>query len=790
MSAVALEGRVILESPAPSFEPECAETMAREYFGIDGRAEPLGSERDQNFSILSSSGARFVLKISNPAEDPRAVEFENAALQHVAAVSPAVPVPRLRPTLSGSSVARHRDDDGKLYLVRLITWLAGVPLRQVKVSGALRRQLAVTLADLGRSLRGFFHPAAAKPLLWDMQQVADLAGLLPHIGDEALRESCAGFVSHFGREIRPALARLRSQVIYNDLNPSNVLVSVGPAQRVTGIVDFGDMVHGPLVCDVAVGAAYQLGGGEDPLAGAAEFVAAYHREVPLEPEELELLPDLIAARLVMTVAITSWRAARHPGNREYILRNAAAAADGLRRLAELGPDGARDRLLAACPPVPIAPAPPASAPEDTGALVRRRDALLGPAYRLFYRNPLHAVRGEGVWLYDADGRAYLDAYNNVPLVGHSHPQVVAALAAQAATLNTHTRYLHRAVLDYAERLLSKFPASLDRVMFGCTGTEANDLALRIARATTGHCGVIATAWAYHGNSATVAQVSPSYASGEAREDWVELIPAPDTYRRPTGMDDAALCAHWLAELDAAIDRLTVRGIRPAALILDAGFTSDGMFLPPPGLLQGAADRIRDAGGLYIADEVQSGFGRFGKSLWGFELHGVEPDVVTLGKPIGNGHPLSATVIRSTLLDRFAEGTRYFNTFAGNPVSVAVGLAVLDVFEREDLLENSRSVGAYLHEQLRSTAADFDVIGDVRGLGLFAGVELVKDSRGREWATGLAAEVVNGMRERGVLISMIGPQTNVLKIRPPLPFGREHVDQLIATLRDSLQAAVS
>lgn len=773
----------ILGAPPPALNCAEAQALALEHYGIAGEAELLVSERDQNFAIKCADGTRYLLKIANAAEAVEVVEFENAALEHLLAVSPDLPVPRLIPSKAGSTMVRAQVSGGATHLVRMITWLDGKLLRAVKLTAPLSRQLGTALAHLGHGLRGFFHPAAGKSLLWNLTNFPQLRDKVRFVQDEALREICGRHIDRFSSSISPALTKLRAQIIHNDLNPSNVLVSEDG--RVSGIIDFGDMVHAPLICDVAVAAAYQLRDDDDLLTTVLEFVSAYHRVTPLESDELELLFDLIFARVVTTVVVTSWRAAIYPENKTYILRNADSAARRLGRLFALNPARVADRFRLACPAVPVSVTP--SAIGDAEQLLARRGTLLGSAYRLFYERPVHIVRGEDVWLYDADGRAYLDAYNNVPLVGHCHPQVVAALAEQAATLNTHTRYLHDRVLQYAERLLGMFPAALNRVMFSCTGSEANELALRIARTVTGNMGVIVSRHAYHGNTTAFAQLSPSYVGPGVREDWVEVVPPPDQYRATPGTDPTEA---FLAEIDGAIDRLAARGIRPAALLFDAGFTSDGMYLPPAGCLHQAAQRVRAAGGVYIADEVQAGFARFGNTLWGFEREELMPEIVTLGKPIGNGHPLAATVIRDDVLDLFSSKARYFNTFGGNPVSASVGLAVLEVFEREGLAANALATGSYLHQQLRELGQRHTMIGDVRGSGLFAGVELVVDRESKVPATEAATSVVNAMRDRGVLISMIGPHGNILKVRPPLPFQQSHVDQLVETLDRCLSDGVN
>lgn len=411
------------------------------------------------------------------------------------------------------------------------------------------------------------------------------------------------------------------------------------------------------------------------------------------------------------------------------------------------------------------------------ALIERRQRLLGPAYRLFYANPVHFVRGEGVWLYDPDGEAYLDVYNNVASVGHCHPHVVAALSRQAAVLNTHTRYINDVILDYADRLLGYFPPELSHVMFTCTGSEANDLAYRVACSYTGGTGFIVTELAYHGVTAAISAMSPSLGSGVTLGPNVFTVPAPDQYRA----GGADVGEAFAASVRDAVARMRAAGIRPAALLLDTIFSSDGVFADPPGFLEPAVAAIRDAGGLFIADEVQPGFGRTGEAMWGFLRHGVVPDLVTLGKPMGNGHPLAGMVARPDILQAFGDRTRYFNTFGGNPVSCAVGQAVLEVIEGEGLQENARDVGAYLQVGLRQLAQRHHAIGDVRGAGLFVGVELVRDRATREPDGALTGRLVNGLRERRVLISASGPHANVLKIRPPLVFGRQHADLFLEAL---------
>ncbi|MFC3074308.1 aspartate aminotransferase family protein [Shinella pollutisoli] len=418
--------------------------------------------------------------------------------------------------------------------------------------------------------------------------------------------------------------------------------------------------------------------------------------------------------------------------------------------------------------------------EATAALIAQRKALLGPAYRLMYERPLHFVRGEGVWLYDPDGNAYLDAYNNVTSVGHCHPKVVEAIRRQVGILATNTRYLHGAVLDYARRLLATMPSEIGHLMFTCTGSDANDLAVRIAQAHTGGKGIIVTETAYHGITQAVSEFSPSLGENVDLGVHVRTVPAPDSYRSENVAEE------FTAAVRAAIGDLRRHGIKPALLICDGIFASDGVFDGPAGFLKRAVDAIREAGGLYIADEVQSGFARTGEAMWGFQRHGVVPDLVTMGKPMGNGFPVAGVAARPEVLADFGAKARYFNTFGGNAVAVAAASAVLDVIEEEGLLENARTIGRHIKEGFQALAGRHACLGDVRGAGLFLGVEIVSDRAGKTPDAAAATRIINGLRDENVLISGCAKAANVLKIRPPLVFTRENADELITKLDLVLQ----
>jgi 4-aminobutyrate aminotransferase-like enzyme/Ser/Thr protein kinase RdoA (MazF antagonist) len=431
-------------------------------------------------------------------------------------------------------------------------------------------------------------------------------------------------------------------------------------------------------------------------------------------------------------------------------------------------------------PAPRFPSPPSSPAETLAA--RRR--LVGPSLSVSYRRPLKVVRGFGTYLYDESGRAYLDVYNNVPLVGHSHPRVARAAQEQLALLNTNTRYLHDTILRYAERLSRLLPEPLRVCYFLNSGSEANELALRLARTRTGREDVIVLEHAYHGHTTTLVDVSPykfDGPGGRGRKDWVHVAPIPDTYRGPYRRDDPHAGRRYARHVGAIVERLQAEGRGPAAFLAETLPSAAGQIVFPPGYLAEAYRRVRAAGGLCIADEVQTGFGRLGERFWGFEGQGVVPDVVVLGKPIGNGFPLGAVVTTREIAASFANGMEFFSTFGGNPVSCAAGLAVLDVVEEEGLQGRALRAGQRLRDGLARLRETRSLIGDVRGSGLFLGVELVRDRASLEPATEEAAYVVNRLRERGVLTGTDGPHHNVLKLRPPLVLAEADADLFLETL---------
>jgi 4-aminobutyrate aminotransferase-like enzyme/Ser/Thr protein kinase RdoA (MazF antagonist) len=719
----------VLEAEPPRFSPEQAAELASELFGVTGSATALGSERDQAF-LLDDGGAGAVLKISNSGEDPAVLDLEREAILHLSRVDPELPVARPTPAVEANG-----------HLVRLFDRLQGRHWGPELPDDGIR-EYARMHARLNLGLRGFFHAAAGRHLLWDLKNAGGLRPLLEALGDEDRRGLVERVLDRFEERVVPLWPRLRAQVVHGDFNLDNILLD--ERGRVSGIVDFGDIAYSAQAGDFAVGLASLLRGRpEDDLFRTARIaIDGYASLLPFEPEELEVLGDLVSARLATIVVISAWRAERYPENREYIELWDADSWALLEAFDAAGLDEVSYRLGASRPAV------------ASQELAARRRAVLGPALTaLTYERPVHVVRGEGVWLYEADGTRLLDAYNNVPVVGHCHPRVTEAVVRQTRRLNTHSRYLYEPLIELAERLVASMPAGsgLDTVLLVNSGSEANELAWRLALAATGNRGAVVTEHAYHGVTTAIADLSP--------EEW----PAG---RRPEHVETVVPPAAGLAE---AIARLDERGFGLAATFLDTAFTSDGVHVPPAAELQAVVDQTRAAGGVFVADEVQAGHGRLG-ALWAFARYGLEPDVVTLGKPMGNGYPVAAVVARGELVETLAAQTSVFSTFGGNPVAAQAALAVLDVIEDEGLVERAGRVGDLLRGSLESLPSV-----QVRGAGLLVGVELESSA--------LAEAAVNRMREQGVLIGRTGREGNVLKIRPPLVFGEEHAELLVSALSE-------
>jgi 4-aminobutyrate aminotransferase-like enzyme len=498
---------------------------------------------------------------------------------------------------------------------------------------------------------------------------------------------------------------------------------------------------------------------------------------------------LVVARVASEILICTWRIVNPTGPTEYLEDFVAQFWPAFDRLLAAGRETLRARLRGALKFPPYCPKPgevdPAAADAALDEMLERRRALLGQKLYLFYDRPLHMLRGAGVWLTDATGRAYLDAYNNVPHVGHSHPHVLRAITRQYAALCTSTRYVYGNIIDYAERLATTFAEGPRVCVFVNSGSEAVDISWRMAKMHSGKRGAIIIEKAYHGGTDAIDAFSPAERPAGELPAHIRTLVTPDTYRGEFRGGDAAL--RYAADVDRAIAELDEAGYGVAAVMIDTSFVNHGIIDVPAGYLKLVVDKVRAAGGVFIADEVQAGFGRMGSHMWGCQVHGVEAEIAALGKPIGNGLALGAIVTTPETLASFTEESGYFSTFGGNPVACAAGSAVLDVIEDERLLANAMETGEYLRQGLRALAQRQPMIGDVRGTGMIAGVELVRDRATQEPAKQETKRIINAMKEKGVLVGREGYLGNVLKIRPPMVFNSDNADFLIAALDEAVAA---
>lgn len=763
---------MFVHSARPDLAVDRVAAILEAEWGISGELIDVGGDRDQNLVVTTKASRKYLLKIGQPGEARGVLDMQLAALRHAAQHDPGLGLPPVIPKANGEYLHALPADTGGAWLLRVFGYVAGKPIGTRPRPPALLREVGSTMARLDRALAGFFHPHARHDLLWDVRQIPMLRPCALDIIDDRQRDRVLRILDEFTETVLPRLRGLRSQVIHGDATAENVLVA-GDPPAIAGVIDFGDVVHAPLVQELAVAMADTTSGLEAPWQAACEVAAGFDERLPLEENEPALLWDLARARLALTVSVLASRTAHRAEGAGSMESDMAACQNQLDAFDAIGRDRAlRDLRRTLRLPEPMAVGG-RGADTETERLVARREERLMPGLALFYPEaPFHAVRGEGMWLFDADGIPHLDCYNNVPHVGHCHPHVGNAVARQTRALNTNTRYLYDSVLEYADRLAERLPGELGSVMFVNSGSEANDLAWRMARACSGQGGALVTAGAYHGVTDATAALSPYDAGQGDTQPHVARIAPPD--------GASAMAGDCGVEIDRAIDGLAAAGYGVAATMIDSTLASDGILDMPAGWLDTLFTRVRACGGICIADEVQAGFGRLGTG-WGFEAHGAMPDIVTLGKPAANGYPLGAVVTTPAIMRAFSGHSDFFSTFGGNPVACTAGLAVLDVLDRDALTARAAASGSRLRSMIRELKGRHSLIGKVRGRGLFLGIELVCDRGSRTPASDRAARVALALRRHRVLVGVEGPCANVLKIRPPLIFGDEHADRLVETL---------
>ena len=779
----------LVSSLPPRFSKEEVKKIVKEIYDLDVKVNHLVSDIGQNFHIADQSGKEYVFKIANPEENKEMLDMQNKTMEHIADNNKSINSPRVYKTGKGEEIVLIKNKDGLSYNARMLTYLQGIFLSDVKYhSSDLLYSLGEKLGSMDKTLTDFYHPAAYRYWHWDLKNAADLIPYTEKIPDARKRSIAEYFFLQFETGVSPLLPKLRKSVIHNDANDHNILTEStgGKDVDISGIIDFGDMVHTYTICELAIACAYIMLGKEDPLDSILDVVRGYHKSYPLQEQELEILFYLICTRLCSSVTIAAYQQELQKDN-EYLSVSEQPAWNSLHKLIAINPEKAHQQFRKVCGfqvnDVQI---------KARNKIRKQRENYIGKSLSISYKTPLKIDRGVMQYLFDDTGRTYLDCVNNVCHVGHCHPRVVRAAQKQIAVLNTNTRYLHEYIVEYAKRLSATMPDPLNVCYFVNSGTEANELAIRLANTYTGQKDFIVIDNAYHGNSSSVVELSPykfDGAGGSGAAPHIHKVTMPDTYRGPYKSDDINAAKKYAGDVEKAIKQIQQNNKGLSAFFFESLLGCGGQIVLPDGYLKESFRYVRDAGGLCVADEVQVGFGRVGTHFWGFETQGVIPDIVTLGKPIGNGHPLAAVVTTKEIADSFDNGMEYFSTFGGNPVSCTVGLAVLDVIKDEKLQENALQVGSQLKAGLEDLKTKHDLIGDVRGMGLFIGVELVVNRETLEPARDKAYYIIEKMKELGILLSIDGPLHNVIKIKPPLVFSESNAEFLKDKLDEVLQDKV-
>lgn len=763
-------------STAKSYR-QIAVRALQSHYRVEAEVTPLPGEYDLNFDVVAADGSRSIFKIMRADCDPEFVRMQIAALDHVQSRGLQGATPSVIATHDGRRLVEIEGLAGERRHAWLISFLPGVLMAQI----ALRTvkdaaSIGALLGRLSRALEDFDHPLLDRPQKWDLRQGLWIKGRMAVISDSHRRHWVSAIVQRFEHDVLDRLNRLPRTALHNDANDMNLIfVGEGHARRALGIFDFGDMTRGSKVCEAAIAMAYAMMGPGDPIARGAALAAAFHKQSPFSDEEMALLAPLTSMRLAVSVTNAVIEARERPQD-AYLQISAAPAWRLLSHLEGVGGDLLVEEIRVAC-----ASPDPALTRVTEKSLLTRRQRIIPDNQKLFYDEPLWIVRGRRHFLYDADGIEYLDVYNNVPHVGHAHPHVAEAVARQMTLVNTNSRYLQDVHVEYAERLLARLPPALTRIALVNSASEANELALRLARAATGARDMIVMDHCYHGATTGAMDISPYKfkhpRSLNVKPNWVHVTTQPDLYRGPHGDDAGA----YVRDTEKILGALRMSGRQIAGFISECLPSVGGQIVLPDNYLSRVYSLVREAGGVAIADDVQTALGRLGAHFWGFDQQRVAPDIAVFGKPLGNGFPLAAVAMTERVAAAFAEGPEFFSTFGGSSAACAAGSAVLDVLDDERLPENARLVGGIMLSGLHDLAKKHEIIGDVRGFGFFLGVELVSDRARRQPAAVAAARVKNGLRERHILLGVEGPDNNVLKICPPMTFDAAAADRLLTEL---------
>lgn len=737
-------------------------SILKEYYGITNASLTKMEGYDSTNFKVNDGKSVFVLKqYDYSSEIFEQLNSENEILQSLSSLQ------NLEFPLAISS------NDNKLlvwdenHIYRLLNYVQGSFLGDVEHTPLLLKSLGRFMGETDKTIHNQYHASIyAKETQWDLQYFKNNYKYLDHISDPKDRSLVDYIFLQFDEQVYPIQNQLRKGIIHNDANDWNVLTQEG---KVSGIIDFGDMCHSWIINEAAVAITYVMMEKENPLEIASEVINGYCELFPLEEIELSVLYYLVAGRLCTSVCNSAYSKTLKPGS-EYITISERPAWKLLRKWLGINPIKAEDEFRKAA-------GFEATTKNLLESQLKKRGDHLSKTLSLSYKKPIHMQRSAFQYMYDAAGNSFLDAYNNIMLAGHCHPKVVRAGHQAIAKLNTNTRYVYDLLQEYSERLLSKFPSNLNKVFFVNSGSAATDLGLRMAFQHTKKDKILALEHGYHGNTKLAIDASHyKYAKGNGQQDFVLKTPMPKAFA--SGYKDDGTAGKYFTD----ITKQTIDENRNqiAAFIAEPIVGCGGQVPLAKGYLKEVYPQIRSQGGICISDEVQVGFGRLGEFFWGFEMHEVKPDMVIIGKPMGNGHPIGAVITTSEIAASFEQGPEFFSSFGGNPVSCAIGNSVLQVIEEENLQEHAKQVGSYFIEQLLILQKKYSCIADVRGSGLFLGIEII--NMNGEPDTQLASDIKNYLREQHILIGTDGPFDNVLKIKPPLSFTVENVDRTITVLR--------
>jgi 4-aminobutyrate aminotransferase-like enzyme/Ser/Thr protein kinase RdoA (MazF antagonist) len=767
----------IIKDLPPNFKSKEVVDIIKNKYGYDSNVKPLVSDIGQNFLVSIQDNRQFIFKIANPSEKYPVLEAQNQVMEILLNAKSDYQFPMIIPDLQNQNIIKIKSSENIEFNARMLTFLPGQFLAESKKhSPKMLKSLGRMLGKMDLALKDFEHPALDRYWHWDLKNVTDLQKYLSYIKDARIRNLADYWLLQFEAQVLSMIPDLRISVIHHDANDHNILVNND--SEIYGLIDFGDMVNSCTIFELGVALAYVMLNQKSPLESTIPVVQGYHEVFPLTEKEIDILFYCAMARLTSSIIIAAYQNHLRPDN-EYLSITASPAQKILIKMQSANPLLFSQKYKKICQ---------INQSKSSGFVSKKilkvREKHLGKSLSVSYNKPIKIVRGAAQYLFDENGKTYLDCVNNVTHVGHCHPKIVRAANSQMSSLNTNTRYLHDNIANYAQRLSDLMPDPLNVCFFVNSGSEANELALRLARTYTNQKDCIVLDHAYHGNTTAVVEISPykfDGPGGKGPEPFIHKVPLPDTYRGSIKSDEINAGKKYADFLIEPINKIKENNKKPAALIFESLPGVAGQIVFPDNYLKHAFEYARKAGAVCIADEVQIGFGRIGSHFWGFQTQNVVPEIVTLGKPIGNGHPLAAVITTKEIADAFANGMEYFNTFGGNPVSCAIGMAVLDVIQEEELQQHALETGIYFLNQLEKLKSKHKLIGDVRGMGLFIGVELVTNHDTLRPAVKESAFIAEEMKNKGILISIDGPLNNVIKIKPPLVFNKENVDHVAINL---------